>query len=78
MLAGAQRRAFARAFRGGGSNAWLVAATAIWLLRTANRLRRPQPARVVYLEPLAPGERLVIDHLPPPSRGGTGTRRRRS
>ena len=50
MLAGAQRRAFARAFRGGGSNAWLVAATAIWLLRTANRLRRPQPARVVYLD----------------------------
>ena len=75
MLARLQRRAFARAFRGEGSNPWLLAATAVWLLRTANRLRRPRPAKVVYLEALAPGERLMIDHLPPPDRGRRARRR---
>ncbi|MDZ7679692.1 MAG: hypothetical protein U5K29_14210 [Acidimicrobiales bacterium] len=51
--------------------------TAAWLLRTANRLRSKQP-QTVYLEALAPGERLVIDHLPPPPTSRRARRQARS
>jgi hypothetical protein len=62
MLQGIQRQALRRALRGQGSRAWLVVGTAAWLLRTANRLRKPQP-EIVYRSVLDPGEQLVIDHL---------------
>lgn len=77
MLHGLQRRALARAFHGQGSRTWLIVGTAAWLLRTANRLRSKQP-HTVYLETLAPGERLVIDHLPPAATGRRARRRAQS
>ncbi|MFP4513697.1 MAG: hypothetical protein ACLFRV_12190 [Acidimicrobiales bacterium] len=77
MLHGLQRRALAKAFHGQGSRPWLIVGTAAWLLRTANRLRSKQP-QTVYLEALAPGERLVIDHLPPPATSRRARRQARS
>lgn len=62
MLQRLQRLALGRAFHGQGNRIWLILGTAAWLLRTANRLRKPVP-EVVYRGSLSPGETLVVDHL---------------
>ena len=76
MLQQFQRIALGRAFRGGGSKGWLVAGTAVWLLRTANRVRKPEVERV-YVGELRPGEQLVIDHRAIDQTGRPTTRKAR-
>jgi hypothetical protein len=76
MLQQFQRVALSRAFRGGGSKGWLVAGTAVWLLRTANRVRKPE-VETVYRGELKPGEQLVIDHLELDRTGRPTTRKAR-
>lgn len=70
MLFKLQKLALFRALRGGGGRGWFMIGGAAWLLRMAQRQRQ---AETVYFEALQPGERLVIDHLPPPEK----SRRRR-
>jgi hypothetical protein len=72
MLTKLQKLAFLRAFRGGGGRGWFMIGGAAWLLRMGQR-QRQRHVETVYLEALRPGERLVIDHLPPPEK----SRRRR-
>jgi hypothetical protein len=62
MLLRLQRLATARVMAGTGGRVWLILGTAAWLLRTANRVRKPTP-EIVYRSALKPGERIQIDHL---------------
>jgi hypothetical protein len=75
MLQRLQRRAFGRAFGSGGSRTWFVIGTAAWLLRTANRLRKPVP-ELVYQGKLEPGQALLVEHLAT-DQSGRPTRRSR-
>jgi hypothetical protein len=59
----------------GGSRPWLVVGALAWGLRLARwAMRRHE--RVLLLEELAPGERLLITHTPVPSKRRRGRRGR--
>ena len=62
MLTRLRRIGLARGL--GRSNAWLAIGVTAWVLQTLKRAATKQP-KVVFHEKLAPGERLVISHLPP-------------
>ena len=62
MLLRLQRAAVARFLSGGATRGWVIVGTAAWLLRTANRLRKPEP-EIVYRSTLKPGETIEIGHL---------------
>lgn len=76
MLQSLQRLALARAFRGGGSKGWLIAGTAVWLLRSANKVRKPGE-ETIYRTELRPGQQLVIDHQANDRTGRPTTRKAR-
>ncbi len=62
MLLRLQRLAIARVLSGGATRSWVALGTAAWLLRTANRLRKPAP-EIIYRSVLKPGQTIAIDHL---------------
>lgn len=62
MLLRLQRAAVARVMAGNATRSWVMIGTAAWLLRTANRLRKPVP-EIVYRGTLKPGETIEIGHL---------------
>jgi hypothetical protein len=73
MLQQLQRFALTRAFRRGGNRTWLIAGTAVWLLRKANSIRKPD-AETIYRGVLEPGHQVVIEHLPVDQTGSPRTR----
>ena len=74
MLQQFQRIALARAFRSGGNRTWLVAGAAVWLLRKANDVRKPD-SETVFRGTLEPGQRLVIEDLGIDRTGKPATRK---
>ncbi|GEM_PF-1218713 len=72
-LSALSRRGFREGLLG-GDRAWLAVWVAVTLWR---RRRRGRGGDVVYLEPLTLGQRLVIEHQPPPLRGRQARRARR-
>lgn len=62
MLLRFQRLAISRVLSGSATRGWVALGTAAWLLRTANRLRKPTP-EIVYRGVLKPGQTIEIDHL---------------
>lgn len=75
MILGALRRAGIDRGLLGGSRPWLVIGALAWGLRLARWALRRQE-RVLLLEELAPGERLVITHAPLPAKARRGRRGR--